>query len=66
MHVCLIVCALEQTGSLSDSSVSEWFLSSLPFFREEVIAVPQLFSTGCPASSADFVLNDLVHDRKQA
>lgn len=31
-----------------------------------MIAVPQLFSTGCPASSADFVLNDLVHVRKQA
>lgn len=37
-----------------------------PFFREEVIAMPQPFSTGCPASSAYLVLNELVRVRKQA
>lgn len=63
--MCLIVGMPEQTASLSGSSMSEWFASLLLFFREEAIAMPQPFSTGCPASSAYFVFNELAHIRKQ-
>lgn len=47
--MCLIVGMPEQTASLSGSSMSEWFSSLLLFFREEAIAMPQPFSTGCLA-----------------